>query len=368
MNILFIAPFSPPHTGNSLPIKVMYDHLVPNHKVDVVNLSKKTYKSGGFSLKKIFQTINIILKVWKEKRNRDVVYITVAESFGGNMRDICFYLINYRKLNKVIIHMLGGAQMKQIIDKNKGFQYKLNKFFISRLGGIVVEGQVQADFFAKVADRKNIHIIPNFAENYLFTSESAILDKFSNVEPVKILFLSNLLYGKGHSELLQAYQELDEDLKDKFSLDFAGGFESDAHKEDFLNRIKNEKRVKYHGHVNGDQKRDLYLNSHIFCLPTYYPYEGQPFCILEAYAAGNVVITTNHSGISQVFKDKKNGYEVQKKSIASLKSVLQRVLSEKSILPEIGISNLTEAKLKYSVSNYKSAMESVLDTVLSKSR
>ena len=66
--------------------------------------------------------------------------------------------------------------------------------------------------------------------------------------------------------------------------------------------------------MNGTQKKDLYSNAHIFCLPTYYPWEGQPFCILEAYAAGCVVITTNHSGISQVFKDGINGIEVEKKS------------------------------------------------------
>jgi glycosyltransferase involved in cell wall biosynthesis len=63
----------------------------------------------------------------------------------------------------------------------------------------------------------------------------------------------------------------------------------------------------YHGDssaciiVDGPGKKNLFSEAHIFCLPTYYPYEGQPIAILEAFASGCVVITTNHSGISDFF-------------------------------------------------------------------
>lgn len=365
MKIIFIAPFSPPHTGNSLPIKVMYDELIKTNDVDVINLSKNSYASGNFSMSKVTQTLNIMKQVWQKRKNNDIIYITVAESFAGNMRDILFYLICRKSLNKIIIHMLGGAGMKLIIEKGKGIQFKLNQYFISRLGSVVVEGEPQADFFAQVIDRSKIHVIPNFAEDFLFTDSQAIHQNFMNKMPVKILFLSNLLYGKGHNELVEAYLSLNEMEKNKITLEFAGGFESNAHKNEFLEKIKGQSNITYHGHVNGEQKKALYTNAHIFCLPTYYPWEGQPFCILEAYAAGCVVITTNHSGISQVFKDGVNGIEVVKKSVPSLQKVLENIVKHNDNLESIAQANLAIAKSKYSTTIYKSTMFNVIKKVAS---
>jgi glycosyltransferase involved in cell wall biosynthesis len=368
MRITFIAPFSPPHTGNSLPIKIMYDELTQNHNVEVINLSKNSYASGNFSISKVFQTLNILKKVWQKRKNNDIIYLTVAETFAGNMRDILFYFICYKSLDKMIIHMLGGAGMKIIIEKKKGLQYRLNKYFISRLGGVVVEGEPQADFFSKIIERTKIHVIPNFAEDFLFTDNKEIDNNFSNRIPIKILFLSNLLCGKGHNELVEAYKGLNKTTKKSIKIDFAGGFESDDQKTEFLKKIESEQGITYHGHVNGIQKKELYTNAHIFCLPTYYPWEGQPFCILEAYATGCVVITTNHSGISQVFKDKINGIEVEKKSVSSLQNVLEDIAHNNTYLCSIAQANLILAKTKYSTSIYKATIIELINSVALKAK
>ena len=361
MNILFIAPFSLPHTGNSLPIKVMYDHLIAKHDVSVINLSKGSYSSGGFALRKVYQTLCILFNVWKQSRNKDIIYLTIAESFGGNMRDLLIYIICRKKLDNVIIHMLGGAMMRSIIEKRRGFQFKLNKYFISRLAGVIVEGKMQADFFSIVTQSNKIHIVPNFAEEYLFASEEMIEEKFSSTKPVKILFLSNLLHGKGYMELAQAFLSLNEDLRKQFEIDFAGGFETEKDQNDFLKIIQDDDRITYRGHVIGETKRSLYFNAHVFCLPTYYPYEGQPFCILEAYAAGNVVVTTAHSGIPHIFNSD-NGYEVEKGSVESLQNTMVKILEQRKLLKNIALHNLREAQQKYSVERYKSDIKKALNS------
>ena len=72
--------------------------------------------------------------------------------------------------------------------------------------------------------------------------------------------------------------------------------------------------------MTGEKKRRLFAEAHVFCLPTYYSYyEGQPISILEAYASGCVVITTDHGGICDIFKDKINGFRVEKRSCLSIK-------------------------------------------------
>jgi len=147
MKILFIAPLPPPVTGNSLAAKVFFDELVKNHQVEVINLNKDSFKSGAISFDRIIQIANILKIVWNKKKDTDIIYFTISESLAGNIKDLFVYLICFKKLKQMIVHMLGGAGMKNILDK-KGIQYRLNKFFISRLGGILVEGQVQSDTFS----------------------------------------------------------------------------------------------------------------------------------------------------------------------------------------------------------------------------
>ena len=214
MNILFIAPIPPPLTGNSLAASVFLNRLKRDNNVEVVNLNKNSFQNGVSSLKRIGQILGILKKVWNLRRSVDLIYFSISESSSGNIKDILIYLICFKKLKMTIIHMLGGAGMKRMIDK-RGVQYKLNKFFISRLAGVIVEGEQQALTFSKVIKRDRIFVVNNFAEDFLFINKEEVKKKFENKNPLKILFLSNLLYGKGHNELAEAYIGLSVENKKK---------------------------------------------------------------------------------------------------------------------------------------------------------
>ena len=363
MKILFIAPVPPPVTGQSLAVKVFFDELVKNHQIEVVNLNKDSFKSGLDSFHRINQVLRIFIKVWRKKKDVDVIYFSIAESFAGNIKDLVIYLICLKRIKKTIIHLLGGAGMKKILRK-KGVQYRLNKFFISRLGGIVVEGQTQFEIFPKIISREKIHIVPNFAEDFLFLGQEDVKDKFSNIYPLKIFFLSNLIFGKGYNELVNAYLALKDDLKEKVKIVFVGGFESDKHKSEFLKKIDGHKGLIYQGRfVSGHEKKALYSLSHIFCLPTYYPYEGQPISILEAYATGCVVITTNHSGIGDIFRDVVNGFQVQKRSATSIRLVIEQIIENPQQLLPMAILNRDIAHDKYRTSKYKASLIRIIEGI-----
>ena len=118
--------------------------------------------------------------------------------------------------------------------------------------------------------------------------------------------------------------------------------------------------IEYLGNfIDGERKKELYLSSHIFCLPTYYPYEGQPISILEAYATGCVVITTPHGGIPDIFVDQKNGFLVESNDIGSLKQVLFKILAERSSLEQIALNNTNEVTINYLAERYKQDIASV---------
>lgn len=360
MNILVIAPLPPPLNGQSLAADTIYRALASFNNVKTVDMAKLRPKSFRDKVGRYFEVFSFLIQVLFKQYKCNLIYLTISESIAGNIKDICIYLICFGKLKNTFVHMLGGAGMKSILEK-KGILYRLNKFFISKMRGVIVEGQAQANTFSQLINSERINIVPNFAEDFLFVSEDEVRHKFADTEPVQILFLSNLLYGKGHNELADAYIALSDEFKKKIKVVFVGGFESDGHRRLFFDKIFNYENLTYYGNfVSGNDKRALYCQSHIFCLPTYYPFEGQPISILEAYATGCAVITTYHSGIPEVFTDKINGIVVEKKSVDSIKVAIEHCVINRTKLIDTAIFNRNIASRKYRTEIYCSSLLNII--------
>jgi glycosyltransferase involved in cell wall biosynthesis len=352
VKVLFIAPLPEPVTGQSLACRVFFDELRKHHDVELVNLSKRGFQQGVDSISRIFQIFRIVFSVWKIAKAADAIYFTISESAAGNIKDLLVYLVCFRRLSAMIIHLHGGAGMRGIMLGAAGFRRRLNEYFLRRIGGAVVLGAAHADIFVRALPIEKIHIVPNFAEDYLYNDAEHTREKFAQVTPLRVLFLSNLLPGKGYLELLDAIAMLGEDVRPYLQADFAGGFEKEQDKRQFLARIKLLPQVHYHGTVSGEKKRRLLSDAHLLCLPTYYPYEGQPICILEAYAAGCAVITTDHSGIRDIFSDGKNGLLVAKRSATDIKLALEQAVGEPLRLLQMALHNSQIAMSNYRTVDY----------------
>ncbi len=239
----------------------------------------------------------------------------------------------------------------------------LNRFFLCKVNRIVVLGPSLTDIFEGVVPREKIVDISNFAANDLFVSEDAIKRKFLNVRPLRLLFLSNLLPGKGHEELLEGFKSLPAHLRDVVQLDFAGAFESERQGAAFQAAIADFPTVKYHGVVRGTRRQALLRDAHIFCLPTYYIHEGQPLSILEAYASGCVVMTTDHSGIRDVFIAGGNGFKVEKRSAESVRHAIEAALANTVSLVDIALANRVDAE-SYRLDLFNDRLTKVVTRVL----
>ena len=363
MTILFIGTLPEPVTGQSIACRVLLEGLRPEHDVELVDLSKKDFRQGLSSTTRVVEVARILWRIWRTRRRADVIYLTVSQSLAGNLKDLCIYLLCYRQLDHLIIHLHGGAGMRRIMLGDRALLRGINAHFLRRLGAVVVLGQSQVCIYQGVVPDGRIHVVPNCAEDSFFTNLERIDDKFLRVHPLRVLFLSNLLPGKGHDELVQAYLALDGRTRASVRLDIAGGFESDRQKDAFLRKVAGVDGIRYHGTVAGERKRSLLDRAHVLCLPTYYPYEGQPISILEAYASGCAVITTNHSGIRDVFRPEVNGYEVAKRSVPDLRSAIERAVAEPECLRQMATHNLQTAVVNYRASEYRTALARIIGSV-----
>lgn len=362
MTILFIGPLPEPVTGQSLACRVLLDDLSNRYEVAVVDLSKKEFVQGVTSVARVREVLRMLRGIWQQRLAADAIYLTVSQSLAGNVKDLVIYAICYRKLHRMVVHLHGGAGMRDILHGSRRLR-ALNRFFLKHVGGAIVLGDSHRDIYHGIVPHERVHVVPNFAEDEVFTTAERIDAKFNRPETTRVLFLSNLLPGKGHEELVDAFKSLDEDAKRGMRVDLAGGFESDHQKERFLAKIAGEDRIRYHGVVAGERKRALLEQAHVFCLPTYYPYEGQPISMLEAFASGCAVITTDHSGIPDVFRDGVNGLQVRKRSVADIRQALMQAVVQSHRLRQMAQTNFTTALAAYRASAYQQSVSHIIESV-----
>jgi glycosyltransferase involved in cell wall biosynthesis len=360
LKILFVAPIPPPITGQSLAVEVLRDALAADNNNDIliVDLSKKGFHQGIDSFKRIIDVLKLFIEISRKKEYAEVIYLTISESLAGNIRDLIIYIICRKKLSSLVVHLHGGSIKRLIFDKYK-FILKLNILFLKKIKAAIVLGDSHLPVFSNILPPSKVFTIANFAEDDYFLLPKEIVDKFNNVEIINVLFLSNLIYGKGYNELLDAYLELPDNLQQKIRIAYAGDFESNRDKELFLERINKIDNIIYHGVVTGNSKKKLLSEAHIFCLPTFL-FEGQPISILEAYASGCVVLTTNSGGIVDIFKNNINGFELVVKNSRSITDILVKIVQDPKILHQIGLSNNRIAHDKYLKNIYLQKVERIL--------
>jgi glycosyltransferase involved in cell wall biosynthesis len=261
------------------------------------------------------------------------------------------------------IHLHGGSIGSLLFERYKLIAL-LNKLFISRLGGLIVSGDSHLHIFANMISPSKIHVVPNFASNNLFISRDEITDKFSNTQPLRILYVSSLQEKKGYNELADAYLSLNNELRSRIRIDFAGRFESEPHKEAFLKKIAGAEQIQYHGVIEDEKKKLLFAKAHVFCLPTTF-LEGQPISILEAYASGCVVLTTCQPGILDIFKVGVNGYPLQDGAPDSIKAALEDIVERRETLLEMALENRQIAGQQYRTSIFTGRLRAIIETTIS---
>ena len=349
--ILLIGPLPNPTTGVSLANQIVVDNLHSQSDFSIRFINTSFYKFdenlGAFSLSKFFFNLKLALYSYKILKS-DIVYITPGQTFFGVLK-YGFFITLTSLLNKQLITHIHGNYLGKEYRNLKGIKKKIFKILLNKTSKGIVLSESLIDNMSPFIKDEHIHVLYNFVENYLFVDREDINRKLANPTP-RIIFLSNLMEEKGIFELLEAFNILEAEGFE-YKAQIAGNIDAKhVHKTEKL--FKSLKHVDYVGVVSGNQKKTLLLWGNIFILPTYYEMEGQPISILEAMATGNVVLTTNHAGIPDVFKDAVNGYYVDKKSPVDIASKIKMTTRNTTLANKIRVENHLTAKTKYRVDNF----------------
>lgn len=348
ISILLIGPFPGPLSGVSIANQVVREVLSDDSQfeVDLINTSYSRFDEeiGKFSFKKTFFYLALYLNIFKIFKHK-IIYITPGQTFYGILKYGFFIILGSIFRKELILHVHGnhlGEEYKSLNGIKKNIFYCL----VSRFSkGIVLSDSLKHNLTPFI-DQGSVFCLPNFAQDYLYEEDKNLVN-----DELRIFYLSNLMKEKGIICLLKALKNL-EKYNITYKAKIAGNIDEKFSKEilQLLNELKN---TKYVGVVNGEAKKNLLKWGNIFVLPTFYKMEGQPISIIEAMATKNVVVTTNHAGILDIFKDKVNGYLVKKNSIKSIQDILTYIAINKSEIEKIATYNKEFFLENFTVNTFK---------------
>lgn len=350
MIVLTVGPNKTPITGQSK----CYNYFLENTKHQLLNVF-----CNGNSKLYIFKYIFLIF-YHRFFSNYDAIYFTSSRSKLGFIRDLILVALNYNRRNCLIVNHLHGADFENLYDKSSFLLKKLIDFVYIRVDVSIVLTEGMKEQYSRYK-----HMKLQVVSNYYDDNDIGVIREFKVNEPLEILFLSNLIPSKGYQELINTVNKINSMYDDNCVLHLAGAaFDAKSKK---LLKADLGSHIKYHGVVSGEKKVELLSRAHILALPTYYPTEAQPLCLIEGMASGCYLITTNHNYIPE-FVDRGNGsiLNIYKNSVNKINESelllhIKSAVEGNVVLNDVMNYNSIYAKNKFSSLVYINKIDEILE-------
>lgn len=153
-------------------------------------------------------------------------------------------------------------------------------------------------------------------------------------EPLVIL-ASRLLWDKGVGEFIEAARQLkNEGVSARFALVGEGDRENPGSISDAqLQSWQDEGMIELWGKV--DNMPDVFAQSHIVCLPSFYG-EGVPKVLIEAAACEKPIVTTDAPGCRDIVQDGVNGILVPLRDSSAVAEALKKLIESPELRKKMG--------------------------------
>lgn len=337
-SLVFFGKLPPPYTGMTLANKSVLEVLGHYYNIHIVNYSqgrmKPTIKGWAltiFYLKQLVLAIskNLVLKKYLRGQNDGVVYFVGSASFLGNLLDV-IRLTWLKDGVNVVMHVHTGNWSDNF---TKFRLFNGGRYVLDKVSRLIVLSDGMKTHLSKFIDGERIYVLRNTIEDEVVCTKGELREKWSRPkEQKRILYLSNFIESKGYLLLIRALEKLQEkSIEVDFRLTMIGAFPSNTEEAKIRGLVQSSaiaERVDLIGPLfDRSAVKRVFLDSDIFCLPSFYPLEAQPLAILEAMNAGCVVVSTWHAGIPEIIDNFRNGFLVEKNSLDELIKVIEEVLT-----------------------------------------
>lgn len=231
------------------------------------------------------------------------------------------------------------------------------KQFLHRCSAFVVPGRSACEYVrAHGAQETSIFIAPNAVDNELFARAAenarrngAALRRELGLANRYCLFVGRLVREKGVFELLRAYANLNQELREEVGLVFVGDGDSRSLLEKESRSISGG-IIRFTGFAQREQLGAYYGLADMLVLPTYTDTWGM--VVNEAMACGLPVIVSRAAGCAaDLVRENWSGLLVTPKDVRCLESAMRRLMEKSELRAAMG-SNSAEHIRGYSAQSW----------------
>mgnify|MGYP000118610125 CR=1 FL=1 len=252
------------------------------------------------------------------------------------------WIMKYAKKHgsKIVLHM-HGAEFEVLYKAMTEEQKKKVRDTLELADRILILGEYWSDFIGGLVKQSSKVVV---LYNAINVPNEYLYSKNSN----SILFLGAISKRKGINELLQALDNISDQLKDKYVVSIYGP-DVEGNVNSKIENHRLEKWVKYCGWLDKDNKPSILASTAINVLPSYN--EGLPMTILEAMSYGIPSVTTNVAAIPEAVNST-NGILVSPGNIKELEEALLKIALDDDFRYNLSKKSYEDAKEKFSVEKH----------------
>lgn len=311
----------PPVGGGEKMMELLLNSQKINKEFNIRHIDISDHR-GNWNRKRIdFVNIYTALKsailTWINviRFSPDLIYFSIARNNTGIIRDFSLMLLPIF-LKKSILAHLHGSYFYEFYKSSPFIIRKIIDFLIPKLSGVIVHTPRLKYNFSRWLEDSRIFCVPNGIADPV---KEFSLKEMKN--PITLLYMGNLNKSKGYHIFLESIKLLVESGY-KVKGIMAGEWINKSEQDYGIRLVKDcnlDTCVKFVGIVKGQEKSNIFNQSHIFVLPS--NGEGQPLVLLEAMAYGFPIIATDRGAIKDCVINRENGFIVERNSYKVAESV-----------------------------------------------
>ena len=245
-----------------------------------------------------------------------------------------YYMPFIKKCKKSSFLASGMAALEAVSHRLMGIREKVDLFLPESLF-------LRNKFIERGFLPKKVRHLPLFVPEQLFCKNGR--------DQGYIFFFSKLEPKKGIHILLEACR-----LIPDTNVVLAGGVEEPL--KSMMATLLPPNVHYYIGIKHGEELRELLFNARAVVVPSLW-YENQPFCIMEAFAAGKPVIASDIGGMTELVKHGERGLLVPPGDISALASSMERISGQPEEAKKMGDAAYEYAlKVHFPAIHYKNLM------------
>jgi len=303
----------------------------------------------GSSLEKIGLTLKAVMAVLFGS-GYDILHLHVASGASFFRKSLVAWAGKLR--GKPLVMHVHGADFDEFYQRSGSLVQAYIRSTFATCNKVLLLSAYWKGFFDEHIHAGNTEILQNgvYAERFrAHHTLPANLNRF--------LFLGRLGQRKGVYDLLEAIRRLVHEQGHSGLVFYLAGDGELQQVEEIITKQQLQQQVQLLGWLNEQQKLEWFSRVDTMVLPSYN--EGLPMAILEAMAAGKIIISSTVGGIPELVKHQENGFLITPGDVEALSNYIRYVVEHPAEMQQMAVRNMQKIDSQYNLAKINARLAEI---------